>query len=98
MKEIIRFWMVKRMIKDSILSAEIYQMLYHKKTFVSSAINPTQVVYGPIEAPLKKVIPQLSERKKQLMDSLKVLMDKKIKTKQDKESIEILRAVLQNEK
>jgi hypothetical protein len=26
------------------------------------------------------------------------LMDKKIKTKQDKESIEILRAVLQNEK
>jgi len=98
MKEIIRFWMVKRMIKDSILSAEIYQMLYHKKTFVSSVIKPTQVVYGPIEAPLTKVTPQLSERKKQLMDSLKVLMDKKIKTKQDRESIEILKAVLQNEK
>lgn len=98
MKEIIRFWMVKKMIKDSILSAEIYQMLYHKKTFVSSVTNPTQVVYGPIEAPLTKVTQQLSERKKQLMDSLKVLMDKKIKTKQDKESIEILKAVLQNEK
>jgi hypothetical protein len=46
----------------------------------------------------EKTISQISDRKKQLIDSLKVLMDKKIKTKQDKESIEILRAVLQNEK
>lgn len=98
MKEIIRFWMVKRMIKDSILSAEIYQMLYHKKTFLPSVTNPTQVVYGPIETPTPKVTPQPSERKKQLMDSLKVLMDKKIKTQQDRESIGILKAVLQNEK
>lgn len=102
MKEIIRFWFLKRMIKDSILSAEIYQMLYYKKTFVTPNHFPITKVYEETEGSMKihteKTISHISDRKKQLIDSLKVLMDKKIKTKQDKESIEILRAVLQNEK
>jgi hypothetical protein len=102
MKEIIRFWFLKRIIKDAILSAEIYQMLYHKKTFVTPNHFPITKVYEETEGNFKtnpnKTISQFSDRKKQLIDSLKVLMDKKIKTNQDKESIEILRAVLQNEK
>ena len=92
------------MVKDTILTAEIYQMMYLKKTLNTnqnfnnkfetspSYVQPTFDVVNSVRTA------QVSDRKRQLLESLKTLTDKKIKTKQDKESIEIIKAVLENER
>jgi hypothetical protein len=105
MKEILRYWLLKRFIKDPTLSAEIYQMLYHKKTFIPQTnkwVGLPPITVGipfidDVEKPTSTT-PKISERKKQLLESLQTLSNKPLKSKQDKESIEILKAVLKNER
>lgn len=112
MKEIIRFWFIKRMVKDPSLSAEIYQMIYHRKTFNSQVptisyaqpkfetpkleISGKSWVSSPKQNIEDKQKPKISERKRELLEGLKFLQNKTNKTKQDRESIGMLEAALKN--
>lgn len=107
MKEIIRFWLLKRVIKNTELTAEIYQMLYKHKTYVR-AFSPQPQLQPTWEFPkpvLSSVfvnptdLPKLPlDRNTELMAALRELECKSIKTKQDKDSIGIIKATLKNVK
>ena len=105
MKEIIRFWLLNRVIKNTTLSAEIYQMLYKNKTFVRPVeLTPIREVYFEPIAPVMSSVPSnysptistSSNRRKELSSALAELKSKPLKTKQDKESIGMLEAALKN--
>lgn len=107
MKEIIRFWLLKRVIKNTELTAEIYQMLYKHKTYVRAVppqpqVQPTWEIPKPVLSSVfvnPPVLPKLpSDRNTELMAALRELESKSIKTKQDKDSIGIIKAALKNGK
>ena len=104
MKEIIRFWLLNRVIKNTTLTAEIYQMMYNHRTFVRP-VETLQQPFFPPKIEVKPVLPTISSvavqtstsnRRKEMMAALSELKSKTIKTKQDKDSIGILEAALKN--
>ena len=58
--------------------------------------KPMEVVKKPINIPNSPLKPM--DKKQELIESLKFLKEKSIKTKQDKESISMLEAILKNMK
>jgi len=93
-----KFYLLHRLIKDPIVSAQVYHMIYHRgappKKEVSALASigfspelksiPTQPKFVP-----KSEVEELKEQ-------LGYLKSKTLKTKQDKESIGIIEAVLKN--
>jgi len=104
MKEFIRFWLLNRVIKNTTLTAEIYQMIYHYRTFLRPSETQQQPFFPPkIEGKSVSptissvgVQPSISNRRKEMMSALSELKAKIIKTKQDKDSIGILEAAIKN--
>lgn len=64
----------------------IYETLYHEKSIAPQSENKTSV----------KSIPTHNSKKDEIIQSINYLKSKKVKTKQDKESIYSLEMVLKN--
>ena len=99
----LKFYMLNRIVKDPILTAQIYNMIYHKGTppkkevTISPVPVTTPISFSPevqIPTPEKKFVPK--SEVDELKSQLQYLRNKTFKTKQDKESMGILEAVLKN--
>ena len=84
MKNIIRYGIIRLMSKDTDTAMKVYSLLFSNKT----------------ETEKKEVLVKKGEKSKtkkdDLMESLSYLKSKKVKTKQDKESIYTLEMILKN--
>ena len=79
--------------KDALMAAKIYQMIYFG---VNDTVEELPTYdYSPIVTPTP---PKVSNKKQEVIDSLKYLKDKPSKTKKDHESIYALEMVLKNMK
>lgn len=93
MFKLFKFYLLKRMVKDPQLTAKIYQMMYHSSIVPSLQVNKhkqkSDVILGETKT-------QPKSKKDEVIESLEFLNKKKIKSKQDKESIELLESILKN--
>jgi len=95
----LKFYFLNRIVKDPIVTAQIYNMMYHKGPAPKKEV-------GVIEQPRFQELPKLHEvqsipkvqapRSSGMIAALNELKSKSVKTKQDKESIGILEAALKN--
>ena len=96
----IKFYLLHRLVKDPIITAQVYNMIYNggappqKNVSIPTFFgNPTEIKPVPTQA---KFVPKSEIN--QLTEQLNYLKSKPLKTKQDKESIGIIEAVLKNKK
>jgi hypothetical protein len=97
MIKILRFYFLKRMVKDPTTTAQVYHMMYcggqpPKKTETVPQVSPS---YPEVQS--ISVKPKTKTRRQEIIDNLNYLKSKPTKTKQDKDSIGVLEAVLKNE-
>lgn len=86
MKKFLAYYFIYRTTKNPMIAAQIYQILYGNNNSVSltpTIAGTTSTVHN-------------TSKKQELEESLKYLKEKTIKTKKDKESINVLEAVIQN--
>ena len=95
--KIVKFYLLNRITKDPILSAQIYNMMYQRGQPPLKSDFKVSTIEIPKSVPkISEVKPQFNSRRQELMDALQELKSKNIKTKQDKESIAIIEATLKN--
>jgi hypothetical protein len=92
MKNIIRYGIIRLLSKDTNTAMKVYEFLFSNKTETEK--NKVLVKEEVIEKKGEKS----KNKKDDLMESLSYLKNKKVKTKQDKESIYTLEMILKNMK
>jgi hypothetical protein len=104
MLKYLRYYYLNKIVKDPHLAAKIYEMIYHQVKFDGTPTLYNSTVHvaniSTIKEPSEKSEPidsKLLERK-ELEKTLIYLKAKPIKTKQEKDSIGIIEAVLKNER
>jgi hypothetical protein len=88
--KLFRYLILNKYIKDPIVAIKVYQILYEKGQ-MPEILAPTHSSLPKVES--KAVI---TEKPQNLQSTLEQLRSKALKTKKDKESIEILEAVIKN--
>ena len=91
----LKFYLLNRLVKNPVVTAQIYNMMYQDGTVPKLDIPYIPPVEMITSVP-KIEIPK--NRKQQLQEGLDYLKSKVDKTKQDKESIGIIEAALKNER
>ena len=97
--KLLKFYLLNRIVKDTNLTAQIYYMIYRKGTPPVKS-EPTIHIYTKTDSKLvseDKVVIK-NDRKETLTSALAELKSRAFKTKQDKDSIQILEAVIKNER
>ena len=93
--KLLKYLIIFKTTKDPMMAAKIYQMIYHPeltKSIVVPTIEPTLSYSKP-----QSVSPVQSINKKdELLASLEYLKNKKVKTKQDRDSIYTIETVLKS--
>lgn len=93
--KLLKYLIIYRTTKDPMMAAKIYQMIYHPEltqSTIVSANEPTLSYSQP-----QSVSPVKSTSKKdELLASLEYLKNKKVKTKQDRDSIYTIEMVLKS--
>ena len=97
MIKILRFYFLKRMVKDPVTTAQVYHMMYCNGQPPKKVETAPQVAPSYTEVQSVSVNPKTKTRRQEIMDNLNYLRSKPTKTKQDKDSIGVLEAVLKNE-
>jgi hypothetical protein len=87
MKKFLGYYFIYRTTKNPMMAAQIYQMIYQNKQL------PTQQVEA-VKGATNQISP--TNKKEELEESLKYLKSKTLKTKKDKESINIIESILVN--
>ena len=87
MKKLLSYYLLLRWTKDSVVAAKIYQMLYTGEK-IDFSTNVSSV------SPTTPAQPQT--KKQELETSLSYLKSKPVKSAKDKESIQMIQAVLKN--
>jgi hypothetical protein len=87
----------KKLVKSIVekTAKDIIAMIGESTTIIYKD-KPLEVVKKPINIPNSPLKPM--DKKQELIESLKFLKEKSVKTKQDKESISMLEAILKNMK
>ena len=88
MKELLKYLVIRITTRHAKTAIDVYNTLYPKQKEVVYVDNSTSVVS----------IQNTKSKKDEILDSLNYLKNKKVKTKQDKESIYSLEMVLKNMK
>ena len=107
--KLLDFLAVRLISKDTESAVKVYNALYNQPRVVS---KPTpkpvpqpkpivkvveKIVYVPAPATVEpKPSPKPVTKKEELLESLQYLTNKKSKTKQDRESIDIIKSILKN--
>jgi len=86
MKEILKYLVIRCTTRHAKTAIDIYNTLYPNQKEVVYINNSTSVVS----------VQNTKSKKDEILDSLNYLKNKKVKTKQDKESIYSLEMVLKN--
>lgn len=86
MKELLKYLIIRITTRHAKTAIDIYNTLYPNQKEVVYVDNTTSVVS----------VQNVKSKKDEIIDSLNYLKNKKIKTKQDKESIYSLEMVLKN--
>lgn len=94
--KILKFYLLNRIVKDPIVTSQIYNMIYHRGI-------PPQKNESKYQSFSQESFPKITEvktptntRKQELLNALNELKNKPLKSKQDKESIGIIEAALKN--
>ena len=85
MEKLLILLFIRLIVRDTNEAIKIYEVIFKKE-------NNKQPEYGNVS--ITKPTP--ITKKEELLESLEFLKNKKVKTKQDKESIEIINSVLKN--
>ena len=88
MKELLKYLVIRCTTRHAKTAIDVYNTLYPKQKEVIYVDNSTPVVS----------VQNTKSKKDEILDSLNYLKNKKVKTKQDKESIYSLEMVLKNMK
>jgi hypothetical protein len=88
MKELLKYLVIRITTRHAKTAIDVYNTLYPKQKEVIYVDNSTPVVS----------VQNTKSKKDEILDSLNYLKNKKVKTKQDKESIYSLEMVLNNMK
>jgi hypothetical protein len=86
MKELLKYLIIRITTRHAKTAIDIYNTLYPNQKEVVYVDNSTSVVS----------VQNTKSKKDEILDSLNYLKNKKVKTKQDKESIYSLEMVLKN--
>jgi hypothetical protein len=94
MKELLKYLVIRCTTRHAKTALEVYNTLYPKQTEVIYVEKP---VYTQVENSMSVTsVPVSNSKKDEVLESLNYLKSKKVKTKQDKESIYSLEMVLKN--
>ena len=105
--KLLDFLAVRLISKDTESAVKVYNALYSQPSVVykpQPQPKPVvkvveKIVYVPTPAPVEpKPSPKPVTKKEELLESLQYLNNKKSKTKQDRESIDIIKSILKNMK
>jgi hypothetical protein len=105
--KLLDFLAVRLISKDTESAVKVYNALYRQPNVVykpQPQPKPVvkvveKIVYVPAPAPVEpKPSPKPATKKEELLESLQYLNNKKYKTKQDRESIDIIKSILKNMK
>jgi hypothetical protein len=88
MKELLKYLVIRITTRHAKTAIDVYNTLYPNQKEVVYVDNSTSVVS----------VQNTKSKKDEILDSLNYLKNKKVKTKQDKESIYSLEMVLKNMK
>jgi hypothetical protein len=88
MKELLKYLVIRITTRHAKTAIDVYNTIYPKQKEVIYVDNSTPVVS----------VQNTKSKKDEILDSLNYLKNKKVKTKQDKESIYSLEMVLKNMK
>jgi hypothetical protein len=96
MKELLKYLVIRCTTRHAKTALEVYNSLYPKQKEIICIETP---IYSQVENNMSvKSVPVSNSKKDEVLDSLNYLRSKKIKTKQDKDSIYSLEMVLKNMK
>ena len=87
MKKLFILLVIRLIVKNTDESIKLYETIFRPEP-------KPQPEYGNVS--ITKSQPKTISKKEELLESLEFLKNKKVKTKQDKESIEIINSVLKN--
>jgi hypothetical protein len=94
MKELLKYLVIRCTTRHAKTALEVYNSLYPKQKEIICIETP---IYSQVENNMSvKSVPVSNSKKDEVLDSLNYLRSKKIKTKQDKDSIYSLEMVLKN--
>jgi hypothetical protein len=94
MKELLKYLVIRCTTRHAKTALEVYNTLYPKQTEVVYVEKP---VYTQVENSMSVTsVPVYNSKKDEVLESLNYLKSKKVKTKQDKDSIYSLEMVLKN--
>jgi hypothetical protein len=93
--KLLKYLIIFRTTKDPMMAAKIYQMIYHPELTQSTivSINEPALSYSQPQ-PVSPV--NVRSKKDELLASLEYLKNKKVKTKQDRDSIYTIEMVLKS--
>jgi len=91
--KLLKYLIIRLTCKCSDTAIRVYNTLYPN---VEPIVSQPQIVKQPIVVPNSPLKPK--DKKQELIESLDYLKAKSVKSKQDKESISMLEAVLKNMK
>jgi hypothetical protein len=90
MKKLLTFYFLNRIIKDPVMTATIYKVLYEGGDL-------PERTYSSVGGHIPNLPANTNMSKKdEVIASLEYLKSKEVKTKKDKEAIQMLEAVLNN--
>jgi hypothetical protein len=94
MKELLKYLVIRCTTRHAKTALEVYNSLYPKQKEVVYIETP---VYTQVENSMSvSSVKNTNSKKDEVLESLNYLKNKKVKTKQDKESIYSLEMVLKN--
>lgn len=95
MKEFLRFYFLNKLVKNPLVSIKIYETMYHKLPFPNMEVFPSNPINSESNRVQSLEINNNSSNS-ELLKTYNFLKLKPNKTKQEKESLGILEAVLKN--
>lgn len=94
--KLLKYLIIFRTTKDPMMAAKIYQMIYHPEPTKTNQIETKNSELEYREDDFKDVVLKPSNKKQELLSSLEYLKNKKVKTKQDRDSIYTIEMVLKS--
>ena len=85
--KLLKYLIIYRTTKNPMMAAKIYQMIYHPEITHTNQTASKNCELEYYEDDYKDVVLKPSNKKQELLSSLAYLKNKKVKTKQDRDSI-----------
>jgi len=93
--KLLKYLIIYRTTKDPMMAAKIYQMIYHPELTQQSQATDCEPKLRYSESKVESNL-KPSNKKDELLASLEYLKNKKVKTKQDRDSIYTIEMVLKS--